>query len=383
MGLRRRGLRGWSRCYSSAPAAPSRWPVIDFVAVSTGWSPMTCRRPDTSAMSPTGVDVAWALTCTMSAAGQVGVVERLLDRTDEARPFGMRLHDVEAVGGDAGAGEPCVDPRSAGRRVLGPLENHDRRALAEDEAIAALVPRPRGPLRFVVAGRHRPHRGEAGDRQWVDDGLGATGDDHICAARPDDVQAEGDGLGTGGAGARDTVDTRLGAELESDPGRGAVGHEHRHRVRGHAARTAGLQDVVLAEQGRGAADPRTDTDGQSLRVEPTVVPARPASAHASWAAMSATASERSSRRSFTRSSTSAGSTCELRGDPHRQLLGPLLRQGGHARPAGEHGVPGRRDIPAERGGRAEPGDDYVRTGHGQAQCLRRSWRCTRRRRPLS
>ena len=48
------------------------------------WSPSTARRPTISAMSPVGVDVACALTCTMSAAGQAGVAQRQPDRARAA-----------------------------------------------------------------------------------------------------------------------------------------------------------------------------------------------------------------------------------------------------------------------------------------------------------
>ncbi|SIK42142.1 Uncharacterised protein [Mycobacteroides abscessus subsp. abscessus] len=55
---------------STAPAPPRRWPVIDFVPltrVSSMWSPRSSAIATDSGMSPTGVDVAWALTCLMSA----------------------------------------------------------------------------------------------------------------------------------------------------------------------------------------------------------------------------------------------------------------------------------------------------------------------------
>ena len=50
---------------SSAPAPPSRWPVIDLVLVTTTWStwePSVAWSISPSAMSPCGVDVACALT---------------------------------------------------------------------------------------------------------------------------------------------------------------------------------------------------------------------------------------------------------------------------------------------------------------------------------
>jgi hypothetical protein len=47
---------------SSAPAAPSRWPVWLFVAVTMVCSPTVLRMAAASAVSPTGVEVACALT---------------------------------------------------------------------------------------------------------------------------------------------------------------------------------------------------------------------------------------------------------------------------------------------------------------------------------
>ena len=52
---------------SSAPAAPSRWPVWLLVALTSTWSPSEERMAAASAVSPTGVEVAWALTWPMSA----------------------------------------------------------------------------------------------------------------------------------------------------------------------------------------------------------------------------------------------------------------------------------------------------------------------------
>ena len=55
---------------SRAPAPPSRCPVIDLVPVTTtrsAWAPSVARSMSPSATSPSGVEVAWALTWTMSA----------------------------------------------------------------------------------------------------------------------------------------------------------------------------------------------------------------------------------------------------------------------------------------------------------------------------
>ena len=54
---------------------------------------------------------------------------------------------------------------------------------------------------------------------------------------------------------------------------------------------------------------------------------------------------------------------QLSGDPHREGTGPLLGEVTHPGAAGEQCVPGGRDVPAERGRRAEPGDDDVCGAH--------------------
>jgi hypothetical protein len=83
--------------------------------------------------------------------------------------------------------------------VLLGLQHEHAGALAEDEAVAALVVRPARPCDVVVAGRQRPHLGEAGERQRVDAGLGATGDDDVGPAVAQHLEGHREGLGAGGA----------------------------------------------------------------------------------------------------------------------------------------------------------------------------------------
>ena len=99
----------------------------------------------------------------------------------------------------------------------------------------------------------------------------------------------------------------------------------------------------------------------------------PASAQASRAATSANCSQRSIRRACTRPTTSTGSTAAAaamrtgRSSAHgsvsrRDAAAPL-----------KHRRPGRRDIPAERGSRAEPGDDDASSRPAVTPNSRRSW----------
>ena len=121
-----------------------------------------------SATSPTGVDVAWALMWTMSFSARPARSTASSMARDAPAPLGSGAVMWWASADMPDAGELGVDPRAAGLGVLLGLEHDDRRALAEDEAVAAGVVGARGGLGVVVAGRQRLHRGEAGDRQgWT------------------------------------------------------------------------------------------------------------------------------------------------------------------------------------------------------------------------
>ena len=62
------------------------------------------------------------------------------------------------------------------------------------------------------------------------DDIGAPIADHLCAVR--------NGLRTGSACAHGAVYAGERAKIEANEGRGAIGHQHGHGVRGNARRTA-------------------------------------------------------------------------------------------------------------------------------------------------
>ncbi len=134
---------------STAPAAPSRWPVIDLVAETatrSAVSPSTAEIAADSAMSPTGVDVAWALMWTTLVQADAAVLEGRAHGAGRAQALGLGGGDVVGVGGHAGGHQLGVDPGAAGLRVLLGLQHDHAGALAEHEAVAARVVRARGRL---------------------------------------------------------------------------------------------------------------------------------------------------------------------------------------------------------------------------------------------
>ena len=77
-------------------------------------------------------------------------------------------------------------PRSIACAAL--LDDRHGAALAQDEAIALAVERPRGVFGVVVALRERTHVAEGSDSHREDRRLGAAGDDDVAVTLLDEPQ---------------------------------------------------------------------------------------------------------------------------------------------------------------------------------------------------
>ena len=196
---------------------------------------------------------------------QPGVGEHRLDSGDDAAPARLRLGDVVRVGRITRTGRNGEHLGAALPRVLLGLEYEHARALAEHEAVPALVERARCALRLVVAGGQRPHGGERGDVQRDDRRLGPAGQHHVGPAQPDHVDRVADGLGTRRAGAHRGVHPGARSEFDPDPPRRAVRHEHRDRERGQSLPAAVAQRVVGGEDGGDPADAAGHDHAEPLR----------------------------------------------------------------------------------------------------------------------
>src|SRR3546814_17169065 len=119
--------------------------------------------------SAVGVDVAdvrWV---------DAGVTDRVAHAARAALAVLAGRGHVERVAAHAETGELGVDARATRLGALVFLDHQDSGAVAHDEAVAALVPRPRCLLRPVVAGSQRLHRAESADGRGRGRGLGAAG----------------------------------------------------------------------------------------------------------------------------------------------------------------------------------------------------------------
>ena len=135
---------------SIAPAAPSVWPSIDLLAVTAtrgAWSPKIVWIDCSSALSPSGVDVAWALTWSISAGSMPAFSSARWAARTAPMPPGRRQRDVRRVRGRPVAHELGQRRRAARLGVLEGLEDQRPAALAHHEPVAGLVERPRGRLR--------------------------------------------------------------------------------------------------------------------------------------------------------------------------------------------------------------------------------------------
>src|SRR3546814_13572491 len=104
-------------------------------------------------------------------------------RTDTLFPYTtlfrsalMRCGDVIGIARHAIADDFSIDRRAAALGMLKFLKHDDAGALAHDETVAALVPRPRAGLRVVVeAGRQRAGSGKTGHAERANGCTGPAG----------------------------------------------------------------------------------------------------------------------------------------------------------------------------------------------------------------
>ena len=111
------------------------------------------------------------------------------------------------------------------------------------------------------------HRGEAGEDQRHDAGLGAAGEHRVGCAALDHLGGLADGVRAGCAGGDDCVVRALDAERDRELSGDGVDEHVRQEVRGDAVRPALAQRVGLLEDAGDAADRRAEHDPDAGRVE--------------------------------------------------------------------------------------------------------------------
>ena len=201
------------------------------------------------------------------AVGHARVLQRDLDRLDRAGPGRIRRRDVVGVARRAVARELGVGLCAARPRVLLAFENQHRRALAHDEAVAALGERTAARLRRVVVVRREGlHLHEAADRELGDGRLGPARDDDVGAARADHVEREAKGVRRGRARRHDDLRRALRAERDGDVARRLVRNQLGNRERRDAVRPAVEEDLVVVARHVQPADAVADQDADAIHV---------------------------------------------------------------------------------------------------------------------
>src|SRR5450631_3418654 len=190
---------------STPPAAPKRWPVIDFVELTISlqaWSLNTRLMAKVSVASFILVEVPWAHAC-------------------PRRPV------LPCGGSDVGGiSVRCVtfhDGVNASASLLGVLDlfqHQNPRAFRENESVTFKIERPAGQSRGIVARRKRAHGSEATKTKRGDHRFARPANHHIHLAALDQPKGIADGVRTAGAGGNLAVAGALGAVLDRKlPGR--------------------------------------------------------------------------------------------------------------------------------------------------------------------
>ena len=204
---------------SIAPAAPSVWPSIDLLAVTAtlgAWSPKIVRIACSSALSPSGVEVAWALTWSISGGRQARLLQRPTGGPHRADAAGRRQRDVRGVGRGAVAHELRQRIGAARLGVLERLEDQHAAALADHEAVAAAVERAGGARRGRRCGWRAPSSTRSRRRSPRGSPASDAAREHqVRVAAPDRLPGLAQGVAAGGAG-------RHGGEVRADRRRVAI-----------------------------------------------------------------------------------------------------------------------------------------------------------------
>ena len=116
---------------------------------------------------------------------EAGIPERIVHAFDGTRTVFTRRRNMICIRAHSITGELAVDVRATRSRMLVLLEHQYAGAFAENESIAARVPRPAGACRIIVAGGECPGGAESTDSQSADTGLRAARDHHRRVAKFD------------------------------------------------------------------------------------------------------------------------------------------------------------------------------------------------------
>ena len=95
---------------------------------------------------------------------------------------------------DPSSGESAVNACPSCAGMFESFDDHDHRALPQDESVATRVPRARGVFRVVITAAQGLHLGESIDRQRMDDTFRAPDDCDVAASQSDLVEAQRNGL---------------------------------------------------------------------------------------------------------------------------------------------------------------------------------------------
>jgi hypothetical protein len=165
---------------------------------------------------------------------RAGVLEGELHADGGAGAPGRGCSDVVGVGVASVPRDLAVDGGTTRPCPLQRLEHDTAGALADDEAVAVGVERPRRALGRVVARTERAHARERGDRERRHGCFSPAGHHDVGGAVADQPDALADGVRTGRARGRDAQVGSRPPQLHCHDACSRVGHHHGYEERADA-----------------------------------------------------------------------------------------------------------------------------------------------------
>ena len=254
---------------SVLPAAPSRWPVIDLVAligIFLAYSPKTVLMAIVSVRSLSGVEVPWALMYSTSS----GLKSRVLNGHPHATgcpiTIGRWRSDMIGIAGISISGYFTVNSCSSLEGELQLLQNHNARPFPHHKPIPALFKGPRGFFRLVVSGGKGLHGIESTNGQRSDVGFRSAGDDGIGIPILDGPKGISDTVGPRGAGRHKTGVGSLGPKTDGNMTRGQIGYQHGNEERRNPTGPLLHKNLMILLKGRQPSQSRPDNNPDPIRI---------------------------------------------------------------------------------------------------------------------
>src|SRR5207237_1165371 len=174
----------------------------------------------------------------------LGVCQRVYHHAISAIALRSWLSDVISIGAHAVTNDLPQNSGSAASCKLQFFQDEYPCAFADDEAVAARIPRAAGLLRFIIARGKCSHRGEPADTHRRDGSLGAASNHHLGITARDDLISVAHRVRARGTSGASSLVWSLGAITNADMS-GRKVHDCRRNKEGRNSARAPVQQIAV------------------------------------------------------------------------------------------------------------------------------------------